>query len=505
MSLLGIDVGTTGCKASVFSEAGVTLSQAYQEYDFLRPQPGWAVLDSVSVWESTQTVIRSAIATTPADDPVSTLAVASMGEAMVPVTESREILGPSILNFDARGAEYIGSLPAFDDARSLYRINGNTLASTFGLTKLLWIRDNEPALYERASLFLNWGSFIAFMLGAEPTIDYSLANRSLLFDVGREDWSDELVAAAGIDRSKLPPTAPAGTPIGRVPSDVARRLGLDSGVAIVLGAHDQVANALGAGVVDTGQAMYGMGTYICAVPVFRGRREDAAMIAHGYNTEHHCVGDRFTTFLYQPGGALVKWYRDTFAALEHRAAVARGENIYDTLFAEMPEEPTRIVALPHFTPVGPPDFVSDACGLITGLYTTTSRGEILRGLVESATYAILENTRGLSEVDIPVSSFTAVGGGSASDRWVQLSADVLGLPFTRPAVTEAGALGAAILAGIGTGVFADHHQGIEAMVRVDRSFEPDPRRSETYRELYDRYTRLWPLVAEYQREIARLV
>ena len=506
MSLLGIDVGTIGCKAVAFSEEGRELSASYREYDIESPEPGWAVLDSARVWERVRQVIREAAgeAESAHGDPVRALAVCSMGEAMVPVTRDRQILGPSIMNFDSRGSEYVRSLTAFQNDKWLYRINGNTLANNYGLTKLLWIRDNQPELYEKADKFVNWGSFVTYMLGAEPVIDHSLANRSLLFDLDSADWSEELLSKSGLDREKLPKTEPSGKRIGTVSSAIASELGLSPETAIVTGAHDQVSNALGAGVIQEGQAMYGMGTFTCIVPVFEQRRPPGGMIKYGFNTEHHSVPGLFSLFIYHPGGVLVKWFRDTYAAAEHRQAKTEGRDIYPDLFAEVPDKPSRLMVFPAFSTLGPPDFVDDACGVIAGLYLDTTRGEILRGIIEGVTYLLYESVQHLPEVNIDVSSFIPVGGGSKSDVWIQIAADIFGVPFTRPEITEAGSLGAAILAGVGTGAFSSHEEAVSKMVRIDANFEPDMKKHGIYRELFQRYTKLWPLTSDYLREIARL-
>jgi xylulokinase len=507
MSLLGIDVGTTGCKAVAFSEEGRELCAAYREYDISAPNPGWAILDSTDVWEKVKVVIREAAGTAAGEhnDPVTACSVTSMGEAMVPVTMDREILGPSIMNFDSRGGEYVRSMTEFQNDTWLYTINGNTLANNYGLTKLLWIRDNQPALYEKADKFLNWGSFVTFMLGADPVIDHSLANRSLLFDLDSADWSEELLEKSGLTGEKLPKTEPSGKRIGTVSASIASELGLSPDTAIVTGAHDQVSNALGAGVIKEGQAMYGMGSFTCIVPVFEQRRDTATMVQYGFNTEHHSVPGLFSLFIYHPAGVLVKWFRDTYAAAEHARAKAEGRDIYPDLFAEVPADPSRLMVFPAFTTLGPPDFVEDACGVIAGLYLDTGRGEILRGIIEGVNYLLLEGVQHLPEVDINVSSFIPVGGGSKSDVWIQIAADVFGVPFTRPEITEAGSLGAAILAGVGTGVFQSHKEAVSKMVRIDTTFEPDMKKHGIHRELFRRYTKLWPLTKDYLKEIARPV
>jgi len=501
MSLLGIDVGTTGCKAAAFSLEGRPLAAAYQEYDVQRPQPGWAELDAALVWEKVKSTIR-AVALTSASDPIRALAVSSLGEAMVPVTADRQVLGPSILAFDGRGEAYLAALRSALDDERLYRISGNTLGNHFGLTKLMWIHEQQPGLYERTFRFLPWESFVSFMLGADPVVDYSLANRALLFDLEQETWSSQILGLAGLDRAKLPDAAPSATVIGTVSDHVARELGLPPGVAVVAGAHDQCANALGCGVIDEGHAMWGMGTFTCIVPVYGQRREPTAMIERGLNTEHHAAPGRYVSFIYNQGGSLVKWYRDTFAAAEHRLAVESSNDVYPELFSEVPAGPSGLLVLPHFAATGPPGFIADSCGVVVGLRLETPRGAILKAILEGTTFYLRECIESLPATGIEITDFRAVGGGSRSDVWIQTCADIVGRPFTRPRVTEAGALGAAILAGVGVGEFPSCEAGVEAMVQAERTFEPDPEWQKRYDAWFEKYTRLWPLMHNHLRDVA---
>ena len=190
MSLLGIDVGTTGCKVAAFSTEGESLGFAYEEYEIESPQPGWAELDTPAVWDKIKQSIKNVVAKT-AGDPVEALSVSSLGEALAPVTLDRRILGPSLLNFDVRGQEYLEQLGQALDDDGLYRLTGNTLGAAFSLPKLMWIRDHQPEIYSQTDKFLPWVGFVCFMLGAEPKTDYALANRVLGFDLERGAWSPE--------------------------------------------------------------------------------------------------------------------------------------------------------------------------------------------------------------------------------------------------------------------------------------------------------------------------
>jgi xylulokinase len=504
MSLLGIDAGTTGCKAAVFTVDGRLLASAYEEYDIQHPRPGWAELDAQNVWEKVKRLIQQVAAATDHSDPITALSVSSLGEAVIPVSEDGLPLASSILNFDIRGEEYVEKLAQSIPASRLYEINGNTVGNHYSLTKLMWIKEHQPDLYERAWQFLHWSGFISLSLGAIPTVDFSLANRTLLFDIGRQEWSSELLEWAGLDRYHIPNPVPSGTHIGQVNPNLAEELGLPKRVAIISGAHDQCANATGCGVINEGQAVYGMGTFICITPVFKQRRDPDLMIARGINTEHHAVPGGYVCFIYNQGGSLIKWFRNTFAAAEHSAAYQIREDVYDRLFAEIPVDPTNIYVLPHFTLTGPPSFIGDSCGVIVGLKLETTRGEILKGIIESTAYYLKECVDSLPPTGIAINDFRAVGGGSKSDAWIQVCANIFGRPFVRPRVTEAGALGAAIIAGAGCGEFSSISEGVNAMVKIERTFEPDLHQQEIYKSHYESYRQIWPLMANYLRNITKM-
>jgi xylulokinase len=226
------------------------------------------------------------------------------------------------------------------------------------------------------------------------------------------------------------------------------------------------------------------------------------MIARGLNIEHHAIPDRYVSFIYNQGGALVKWFRDTFALFEHHQSEAEGRSVYPALFAEIPTEPSSVMVLPHFAPTGPPNFVADSAGLMAGLHLGTKRGEVLKGIIEGVAFYLKELVDSLPETGIKIENYRAVGGGSRSDAWVQTCADIFGKPFTRPVITEAGALGAAIIAGVGAGVFENYTQGVDAMVKLERTFEPNQRRHELYQSRYQHYQRLLPLMGDYLRDLS---
>jgi sugar (pentulose or hexulose) kinase len=247
-----------------------------------------------------------------------------------------------------------------------------------------------------------------------------------------------------------------------------------------------------------------MGTFLCIVPVHAEQAvldlspaRRSVLMDQGLNLEHHAAPGRFVSFLYNQGGSLVRWYRDTLARAERDAAASTGRDVYPELFAELPPGPSPVLVLPHFSVTGPPRFLSDTSGVMAGLTLATTRGDILRGILEGATYYLRACVERLPEAGIEIQEFRAVGGGSRSDTWVQLSADILGRPFRRPHVAEAGALGAAILAAAGTGRHASIPQGARAMVRLGDAVDPDPGRRAQYEQRYARYREMVELLGDF--------
>ncbi len=256
-------------------------------------------------------------------------------------------------------------------------------------------------------------------------------------------------------------------------------------------------------MIEPGSAVYGMGTYACITPVFTARPPAAVMIARGLNTEHHAVPDRFVSFIYNHGGSLVKWFRDTFASAEHRQAQRRRARMSTRRCSpKCPRDPSRVIVLPHFATTGPPEFIADSCGVMVGLTARARRAaKSSRVSSRASNYYLKECVDALPATGITITDYRAVGGGSKSDVWIQTCADMMGRPFSRPVITEAGALGAAIMAGVGSGLFASYSEGVDAMVKLEQCFDPDPAQHQRYDERYALYQPLWPLMRDYLRQI----
>ncbi|MHB0876931.1 MAG: FGGY-family carbohydrate kinase, partial [Anaerolineae bacterium] len=260
MSLLGLDIGTTGCKAIVFREDGSILASAYREYPLMQPQPGWIELDAELVWSRVEESIREAVAKAGPADPVCAVAPSVQGEAVCPVDASGRPLANSIVTFDNRTVAQAEQLGAAVGAEALYRLSGQPLHPMGTVNKIAWWRQNRPDIYRAASRFLCYGDFALARLGVEPVMDTSMAARTMAYDLRAGVWSQQVLSAFDIDVAKLPRVTASGEAVGEMPHAVCDRLSLPHGVLAVTGGHDQPCGALGAGAAVPGRAMYAIGT-----------------------------------------------------------------------------------------------------------------------------------------------------------------------------------------------------------------------------------------------------
>lgn len=484
MSLMGVDIGTSGCKAVAFDEAGRTLSSAHREYDVIREEPGQAELSSVEVWERVREVVSACAAGT-AKDPVEALSVASMGEALVPVDAAGEICGDSPLGMDTRGASYLERLKAAIPAAELYRITGNLPGMGFSLPNLCWLKENRPEVYRRTSLFLPWADFVCFKLAGEAFANLSLANRTLLYDLERREWSGKVADAVGLDLEKMPPLAPSGKGLGEVSGKLAAELGLPAGVKVALGTHDQCAAALGAGVHEANTAMLGLGTFACAVLVHREAGAGSPFRGLKLNIEDHAMPGSYVSFVYHgSGGALVKWLRDElFRDL-------KGEGAYQRMFDELATASDSPVVLPYFAGTGPLDCAAGGQGAICGLSLAHTRADILKGALEGIALYFKDAFSRLAASGRRIGRIHASGGGAESALWLQMIADILQTPVAKPRNKECGALGAAILGGLGAGLYQSCDEAVARLVELEHEYQPSPRGAERYAKVFERYSGL---------------
>ncbi len=505
MSYLGLDIGTTGCKAAVFDAEGRLLTLAYREYPLLSPNPGWAEIDSARVCRDCCDAIREAAAAT-GGDPIRAMSISCQGEAFTPVSADGEFLANAMVSSDARAVGFVDSFSEQFGARRLYDLTGHTPHPMFTLFKLLWLRQEQPDIFAKARWFLCFEDLFQYHLGLEPAMSWPLAGRTMLFNVRTHQWDEAILQAAGLDPSRLAKPAASGTVVGTIPRGVADDLGLPADVLVVAGGHDQPIGALGAGVTEPGVAMFASGTVECICPAFDEPRLDEALFRANLCTYDYTLPGMYTTVLFSlTGGNLLRWFRDEWGQPEVAEAARTGADVYDLLTRAMASEPTNLLVLPYFTPSGTPYFDAQVPAAILGLRLTTTRGEVLRALIEGVALEMRLNLEVLAESGLAVRQLRAIGGGAKSPALLQLKADVLDRPITTLAVSEAACLGAALLGcAAHTGASAGDLQA--AWVHPGPAIAPEPNRAARYRERFAAYRELYPAMRDaWQRLGARII
>lgn len=491
MSYLGIDIGTSGCKAVVFENDGTMLGSAYQGYSVLTPEPGFAELDSDEVIKKCFSVIKSAVADSKGSL-VAAISISSQGEAFTPVGKSGEFLGNAMVSSDERAEPLLQKWIENFGLQKLYTITGHTPSAMFTLFKLAWLKKNRPEIWEKTHSFYCFEDLLHFKFGITPAIGWSLAGRTMLFDIKKHCWSQEILNTLDLNKSKLATPLPSGATVGVIPKKTAKSLGLPSGVKVISGGHDQTICALGAGVVESGTGMFATGTVDCICPVI-----DELTLSENLQKNNFCCydyslpGKRTTVAYCLTGGNLLQWFKDEFGEIETILAEKEGLDPYDLLLDNIPDKPTSLLALPYFTPSGTPFFDRVTKGTILGLRLSTSRQEILKALLEAVILEMKLNLQLLSESGIKINKLTTTGGGAKNLKWLQLKADILNIPILHTELEEAGCFGAAMLAYSNNSGKSVNEIFTEQNIKV-RTITPNPKYAMIYEKKFRNYKKIYP-------------
>ncbi|MBC7237144.1 MAG: hypothetical protein H5T69_14985 [Chloroflexi bacterium] len=507
-ALIGLDIGTTGCKAIVFDPQGAVLGAASAEYNVAlwspqtstigTPRAIWAEQDAEEVWRRAWETLCTAVSSAPIRGAkLAALALSVQGEAVIPVDDLGHPIRRAILGMDTRTAEQNIWLAERFGAEELFRRTGMPIHTVNTLPKLLWLKQHEPGIWRAASRFLLYEDYILNRLGGMPTISHCLASRTQMYDLIRQDWADDLLAACGIERERLSPLAlPCSkTPIpvvGKMHPNLAAELGLGE-VLLVSGGHDQACAALGSGVCRPGLAMVSTGTAE-VVEVALAQPALSPILQQGNISiyRHVVPGQYLAMTLNHSGGLLLRWLRDTLFVAERDQARACGIDPYEVILSDLPKGPTRLFVLPHFAGSGTPWFDLSSKGAILGLTFDAERKTIAKAVLEGLTFELRINLDLLRSGGVTLDLLHAVGGGARSAVWLQLKADICNKPLRIPAVTEAACLGAALLAGVGASVYEDLQQAVAETVHYRGSVEPCGESVAAYAERYAIYRDIYP-------------
>ena len=472
MSLIGIDLGTSSIKVVASRIDGTTLAQASRSVPGYRPEPGhW----EVNVFES-RDAFRAALGAVAADpavraDPPVAISFSSSGREVFPVAEDGTPLGVCLMTPDVRGDEVAAETAARRSPEEWFRLTGHVPRRMDAVNRALWWRRTDPAVAARARWFMNWHEYYALLLSGRPVVDWSDAGSWATYDVATGDWSPERIAETGIDPRWLPIVQPNGTPIGPILPSAAAEFGLPADTLIVTGAWDAYAAAVGSAAVDPGHVALACGTWHSyTVPVRLGWPVE--LVHDGLNVFPHPGPTGFGILATDPNGmSVIDWARDrlgvSVAELEEGLAAAGpgpGHVFADAAFTPLPH----VAATPGFG------------GTFSGVTLASTRIDIVRALLEGIACEFSLSLERLRRRGIESSLIRATGGGARIGWWLQLMADVCGIPIEVVAQDEPGAFGAAILAGVGAGVYPSVSAAADSLVVVARRYEPDPARGALY-------------------------
>jgi xylulokinase len=467
-SLVGLDVGTTGVKALALSPEGDVLTRIEEAYPLSTPQPGWAEQDPENWWRAA----KSALAGLGTAD-LAGLGLTGQMHGLVVLDERERVLRPAILWNDQRTAAECVEIEERLGLRRLVELTGNRALPGFTAPKLLWLRRHEPEVYERIAHVLLPKDYVRLRLTGARAIDATDASGTLLFDVARRRWSDEVLAALEIPPEWLPTVLESPALAGHT----------SDGVPVAAGAGDQAAGALGVGVDRPGPLSVVLGTsgvVFAALPAFAANPEGRLhSFCHAVPDGWHAMG-----VMLAAAGSL-SWLRDV---------VAPGES-FETLTAEAEPRPAGaegLVFLPYLAGERTPHADPDARGAFVGLSLRHDRGALVRAVLEGVAFGLRDALELLKELGVEPQIGRASGGGARSDLWLRIVASVLGIPLERTAVEEGAAYGAALLGGVAAGVFGDVHEALAACVRVRDRIEPEPAWADSYASEYQRFRALYP-------------
>lgn len=490
MYLVGIDVGTTNTKAVIFDVGSGEIRAVGSSRTITRhPVSGWSEFDAEDLWGTVLQSIQAAVQR--CDDPerICAISVSSMGESAFPVDAEGNVLYPAIAWYDLRTVAEAQWWENTAGRERIFTITGHIPRPTYGVNKLLWLRNHVPEVFERIHQWLSIEDFVLWKLSGSFATDYSIASRTMLFDQRTLTWSEPLLQQAGLPRAWFPPAFPGGTAIGTVSREVAEQTGLPQQAIVSTGGHDHLCGALATGVARPGHLLESIGTAGVIMAVSDAFRPRSELLAAGYNSYAYVIANTYVTLgtLNFAGGAL-EWIVTLLYGQ------GKQENVSAEIYAQALREAAEIPAgsrgaiiLPSFLGSGTPHGRSLARGAILGLTPSHNRPELVRALMESLAFWLRDNIELFCNLGIvpPHSEITVIGGATQATSLLQVKADITGYSIKVPQIAEAAATGAALLAGMGANVFRSGEEAAAAVRHTVEIYEPDTRAVEVYNTIYE--------------------
>jgi len=500
LSLLGIDLGTTGIKCAAYDENGKMLGKTYREYQLYMPKKGVAELDQNLVIDSLFENIKELNSfETVLKDPVEALSISVSGDDCMPVDKRGKPLYNTIMSMDTRGYKENEWINKIIGAEEIYRITGQPPSNLYPLNKLIWFKQNKPEIFEKIYKFLCWEEFIFMKLGAEPVSDYSVTCRTLAFDLLKKQYSEKILRKTGIDINLFPKAVLSGTVIGSVDKRLGSILEFKNDVKIVTGGFDQICAALGSGVVQDGMASIGTGTMEIMQICFKKPVTDSKMMNYGYPFCNHALDNLFITMsINYCGGVIFKWYRDNLSQAEKEYAEKKNLRLYDVIMDLALKSRFPVQFLPYFEGSQTPRNNRDVAGAIFGMTLRTKREDIIKGMFEGITFDLKLNIEKMEQTGIKISTLRATGGGARSDTWLKIKADVTGKLIQKIDIDESGCMAVAVLAGYGIGKFDSVPEVLKKWVKIGKEFEPDMKKYRKYQAKYEQWLALYNSIEKFK-------
>jgi xylulokinase len=488
MYTIGCDVGSQSLKGILLDPSGQVLAEAAAAYEVDYPHPGWAQQDSLAWRTALAAVIREILARAavrPSD--IGMLGLAAQVDGLVAVDAQAEPLGPAIIWLDRRGARQAQALAEGTAADEIRRRTGLNVDASHVAPKILWLRDHQPHVFERAAGLLLPGSALLAWLTGERLVDHANASSTLLYDISTREWSPGMLAATGIDGACLGRIAAAADVAGTLRPAAAEALGLTTATRVVVGTGDEHGAALGAGGIRPGIVIDITGT---AEPVCVAAT--SAIIDETGLVETHGHADPRVWLVENPGfvsGGSVSWFTAAFgggataARLDAEATAGTAPGADGVTF------------LPTLSGATAPRWNDQARGVFAGLSLNHGRAHLYRALLEGCTFALRDIVDRLDAMGLGGDEIRVVGGGARSALWLQMKSDVTGRPVRVMAAEESTAVGAAMLAGVAAGTFTDLDEAVDRLAVLDPVvYEPSETTGSAYADAYGRYRALFDAV-----------
>jgi len=492
--LLGIDVGTGGTRALIIDGRGaVVASGTHEHVPFASPKLGWAEQDPRDWWQACGEAVHKALGGAGvSSDSIASVGFSGQMHGAVLLDANDDVVRPALIWCDQRTAKQVQDLTDLFGTERLIELTCNPPLTNFTLTKLLWVRENEPQNWQHIAHVMLPKDYVRFRLTGDRAIDMADASGTLCLDVARRTWSSEVLRKAGIDEQLLPPLFESPEICGYVSAAGAEATGLRAGTPVVAGAGDQAAGAVGMGIVRPGAVSATIGT---SGVVFAATDAPALDPRGRIHTFCHAIPGRWHVMgVTQAAGLSLRWFRDTFGA-----GSDDGRDPYDRLAKEASSSPVGsdgVLWAPYLMGERTPHCDPDARGALIGLAASHTRAHIVRAILEGVAFSLRDSFTIFGEMGVPVERVRLGGGGARSAVWRQIQADVYAQPVEIVEAEEGAAYGAAILAGVGAEVWNSVDDACDAVVRTAQKVSPNPHNVAVLDETYHKYRRVYPALRQ---------